>query len=110
MRVLVGERAPLRAGEPMIGGIVAISLDADRATVFDVDEDAAVRVAEAADRRMRIGQGDQLGGSMPLRFRKSWISHWLMLTRPGKKFGMSFARNHSAATISSPSISISPSL
>ena len=79
--VLLRERASLGTGEAVIGGVLGIAGHANGAAILDLDEDAAVGVAEAADRRVGLGCHGSRGGSRyfggvtPLRSRKSWISH-----------------------------------
>jgi len=54
MGVLLGQPPALRAAEAAVGRILAIPRHAQRATVLHLDEDPAVRVAEATDRGMRL--------------------------------------------------------
>jgi hypothetical protein len=71
--VLRGQLAPLRAGEAVIGGVRAIARHAHGAAVLDLDEDPAVRVAEAADGRVDRGRhclGAYTNGRA--RRRRSW--------------------------------------
>ena len=81
MSVLLGKLSALGAGEAGIRRVVRISLDSDRTSVFDFNQDPAIRMTEATDRGLYLlghseaphfrQRGRLLGGEMMVSSRNS---------------------------------------